>query len=89
MQHLLQSRMSKQSEISWKLFSSVVAAIHEVFYKFGTDLYNNRIIGIQGMLGVRDFFTYMIRKEDQVITLKSLNQVCFSWAQLLEEVTES
>lgn len=42
-------------DIFWKQFPSVMAAIHEVFYIFGTDLYNNRIIGIQGMLWVRDF----------------------------------
>lgn len=60
-----------------------MAAVHEVSYIFGTDLYNNRIIGIQRMLWVRDFFTYMIRKEDHVISLKALNQVSFSWVPLL------
>lgn len=42
-------------DIFWKQFSSVMAAIHEVSYTFGTDLYNNRIIGAQRILWVRDF----------------------------------
>lgn len=42
-------------DIFWKQFSSVMAAIHEVSYIFGTDIDNNRIIGTQRILWVRDF----------------------------------